>query len=129
MTGSTVDIPDHLVPAETSPAAALWLVQAVSGLLLVALLALHMVAHHFVVEGGLREFRDVVAYISNPAIFWIEIIFLFVVTVHALLGLRAIGLDLAPGPTGRRVMDVALSLAGAGTLVYGIWLLITLRQM
>ena len=41
------------------PAGALWLVQAISGLLLVLVLGLHMVAHHFVVEGGLRDYAQV----------------------------------------------------------------------
>ena len=42
--------------------------------------------------------EQVLAYIANPAIFTIESLFLVVVTVHAMLGLRGVLLDLDPGP-------------------------------
>jgi succinate dehydrogenase hydrophobic anchor subunit len=103
-------------------AGAVWLVQAFSGLLLVALLLLHMIAHHFVVEGGLRNFQEVVAYVSNPAIFVITILFLVVVTIHALLGLRAIIIDLGPSPGMLRAVNWLFALLGVATVVYGIWL-------
>jgi len=101
---------------------ALWLIQAFSGLLLVALLLLHMVAHHFVVEGGLREFRQVVDYVSHPAIFIITIIFLVVVTAHTILGLRAILIDLRPSLSTRRFIDWLLLAIGVSIVIYGIWL-------
>jgi len=83
----------------------LWLSQAISGFALTALLGLHMIANHFVVEGGLLTYQDVLAYLSNPAIFVLEVIFLLVVVPHAFLGLRAILLDLGPRPRTVRVMD------------------------
>lgn len=110
-------------------AGSLWLVQAISGLLLVSLLALHMIAHHFVVEGGLRTFDEVIAYVSNPIIFGLEVLFLIVVTVHALLGLRAIALDLAPRPATLRVVDGVLVILGAGALIYGLWLALALQRL
>lgn len=110
-------------------AGSLWLVQAISGLLLVSLLALHMIAHHFVVEGGLRTFDEVIAYVSNPIIFGLEVLFLIVVTVHALLGLRAIVLDLAPRPATLRVVDGVLVTLGAGALIYGLWLALALQRL
>lgn len=106
----------------SGPAGGIWLVQAFSGLLLVALLLLHMIAHHFVVEGGLRDFDQVIDYISNPAIFGITIIFLLVVTAHALLGLRAILLDMSLAPGTVRVVNWVLLVVGIATVVYGIWL-------
>lgn len=108
---------------------ALWLVQAFSGILLVPILLLHMVAHHFVVEGGLREFQQVVDYISNPAIFVITIIFLVVVTIHAALGLRAILTDLRPSASVRRVINWVLIVASVAAIVYGIWLEITIANL
>lgn len=113
----------------TATAGALWLVQAFSGLLLLGLLALHMVAHHFVVEGGLRTFDDVLAYVGNPVIFGLEIVFLVIVTLHAMLGLRAIALDLALRPGTQRVVDGALALVGAAALIYGIWLALALQRL
>ena len=103
-------------------AGALWLVQAFTGLLLVLLLLLHMVAHHFVVEGGLRNFDQVVDYVSNPAIFFITILFLVVTSVHAMLGTRAILMDLGLGRGAQRAVDWLLVIVGVATIVYGVWL-------
>jgi len=59
-----------------------------------------MVAQHFVVNqaGGLRTDAQVLDYVANPASFIIECGFLFVVTIHAMLGVRSIPLDFDPGP-------------------------------
>ncbi len=104
-----------------------WLVQAISGLALTALLGLHMVANHFVVEGGLRTYQDVLAYLSNPAVFALEVIFLLVVVPHAFLGLRAVLLDLGPKPKTMRVLDAVLIIMGTVTLLYGIGLFVVLQ--
>lgn len=108
---------------------AIWLVQAFSGLLLIPLLALHMIAHHFVVEGGLRDFDQVVDYISNPAIFFTTVVFLIVVTIHAAFGIRAILIDLRPSPSARRILDWALIAFSVLAIAYGIWLEITIARM
>ncbi len=114
---------------QANAAGGLWLVQAFTGLLLVSLLFLHMIAHHFVVEGGLRTFEDVVAYISNPFIFVIELVFLVVVTLHALLGVRAIVLDVAPRPMVLRVVNVVLVIIGVACITYGAWLALVLQRL
>ena len=106
----------------SGPAGALWLVQAFTGLLLVLLLLLHMVAHHFVVEGGLRNFEQVVDYVSNPAIFVITIFFLVVVTIHAVLGTRAILMDLGLGRGAQRAVNWLMVIAGVAIIAYGVWL-------
>jgi succinate dehydrogenase cytochrome b556 subunit len=102
-----------------------WILQAVTGALLIVLLGLHMVVQHFVVAGGLRKFADVVAYISNPFVFLLEIAFLIVVTWHALLGVRAIIFDLGLKPTTERKV-VVLTVIGLLTVSYGIWLSATI---
>ncbi|HLV43435.1 MAG TPA: hypothetical protein VKY39_00600, partial [Aggregatilineales bacterium] len=71
-----------------------WIGQAVSGILLLILLGTHMIAHHFVVEGGLRRYDQVLDYVGNPVILAIELVFLVVVTFHAMVGLRAVIFDL-----------------------------------
>lgn len=114
---------------QRSRAGALWLVQAVSGLLLLLLLGLHMVAHHFVAEGGLRNFQEVLAYVSNPAIFLIEVVFLIVVTTHAMLGLRAVVRDLGLSQRAARTADWILALVGAAALAYGLWLAIAIQRL
>ena len=83
-------------PRKESAPGSLWLLQGLTGGLLILVLGLHMIAQHFVVKGGLRDFAQVLAYVSNPLIFAIELVFLLVVTIHAALGLRAIIVDLNP---------------------------------
>jgi succinate dehydrogenase hydrophobic anchor subunit len=119
------------LPAEKSGRAAggLWLIQVLSGGLLVIVLGLHMYAHHFVVEGGLRTYADVLDYIADPLIFWLEVVFLIVVTIHAVLGIRAILFDLDPGDGARQAINVILTIVGIGTVGYGIWLAVTLQSM
>jgi succinate dehydrogenase hydrophobic anchor subunit len=113
---------------KNSAAGAIWLIQAITGLLLVILLGLHMVAHHFVAEGGLRNYLDVLAYVSNPAIFTIEIIFLLVVTPHAMLGVRAVLIDLGLSQQTSKTIDRLLTVVGIIIIVYGVWLAVALQQ-
>ena len=72
-----------------------WLWTAGTGVALLVLVTIHMVAHHFVVErmGGLRTYQDVLDYIANPVMFVIECVFLVVVTIHSMLGLRSVLFD------------------------------------
>jgi succinate dehydrogenase / fumarate reductase, membrane anchor subunit len=100
-----------------------WLSQAISGILLVLLLGMHWVAQHYLAAGGLRTYAEVIAYVENPLVLVLETTFLAVVTVHALLGVRAVLLDLGPGDRWVRLMDAGLILAGIATVFYGINLL------
>lgn len=101
----------------------IWLGQTLSGILLLALLGLHWVAQHFLAAGGLRTYAEVVAYLKNPLVFVMELAFLVIVTCHALLGLRAIILDLGPSRKVIQRLDFGLALVGIITLLYGIDLL------
>ncbi len=103
-----------------------WILQAFTGALLVVLLGLHMVVQHFVVKGGLRDYQQVVQYISNPFVFLLEIAFLIVVTWHALLGVRAVILDLGLKPAAERKVTAILSILGVIIVAYGIWLSATI---
>ncbi|HTP06680.1 MAG TPA: succinate dehydrogenase, cytochrome b556 subunit [Anaerolineae bacterium] len=103
-----------------------WILQAFTGIMLVVLLGLHMVVQHFVVTGGLRNYQQVVQYISNPFLFLLEIAFLIMVTWHALLGVRAIILDLGLNPATERKVTAFLSIVGVVVVAYGIWLSATI---
>jgi succinate dehydrogenase cytochrome b556 subunit len=103
-----------------------WILQAFTGALLVVLLGLHMVVQHFVVAGGLRNYQQVVDYLANPFVFLLEVAFLIIVTWHALLGVRAIILDLGLKPANERKVTAILSLVGVITVAYGIWLSATI---
>jgi succinate dehydrogenase hydrophobic anchor subunit len=107
-----------------------WRATAYSGVALLALIAVHMVAHHFVVEGtgGLRTYRQVLDYVGNPVMLAIELVFLVVVTVHAMLGVRSVLFDLATGDRARAWISRGLTALGAVTVAYGFFLVLTLAS-
>jgi succinate dehydrogenase hydrophobic anchor subunit len=102
-----------------------WRWTAGTGVALLVLVTVHMVAHHFVVNevGGLRTYRQVLEYIGNPVILVIESLLLVTVTAHAMLGLRSVLLDLNLTAQTRRVVDRGLVALGVATLVYGFALI------
>ena len=102
-----------------------WLSTAFTGMALLVLVTVHMVAHHFVVReiGGLRTYEQVLEYIGNPVIFVIEAVFLIVVTWHAMLGLRAVALDLDLSPRLARLVRPGVVVLGVVTVVYGLVLI------
>ncbi len=99
-----------------------WIWQAVSGVLVLLLVTLHMIANHFVVRQGLRDFADVVAYLSNPVIVVLEVLFLVFVTWHSMLGLRSILFDFGFSPRIERAITRVLTVFGVLTVAYGLWL-------
>lgn len=107
-----------------------WRATASTGVALVALITVHMFAHHFVVEGigGLRSYQQVLEYVANPLIFTIELLFLVVVSVHAMLGLRSVLFDLATGARARAWISRGLVALGAITVAYGVALVVTLAS-
>lgn len=105
-----------------------WFWQAVTGIVLLLLLGAHFVAHHFIAEGGLRDFSQVIAYLSNPIVLVLELAFLVSVTMHALLGVRSILFDLGLSARWERNVSRALTVLGALTVLYGIWLTYTILQ-
>lgn len=130
--------PPRVAPTRPRPAprppgtrsARAWRWTVVTGLALLVLVGVHMIAHHFVVRevGGLRTYRQVLAYVANPAIFTIEAAFLITVTAHALLGVRSVLLDLGVGPRARRRIDLGLWALGVATVAYGLFLVGTLAS-
>lgn len=107
----------------------LWLIQAFSGLILVILLGTHMIAHHYIVEGGLRDYQQVLDYVSNPVVFTIEVLFVIFGVVHGLLGIRSIVTDMRPSARKLRVVNWILTLIGAIAITYGIYLAVALQRL
>lgn len=94
--------------------------QVVSGVALLVLLGLHMIAQHFVVTTGLRFYDDVIAWLRNPVVIAVEVAFLVFVTYHALLGIRAIVFDFGFSErTERRITNI-FWVVGIVTVFYGI---------
>jgi len=110
-------------PFEQEPrASASWLWQVITGVALLLLLGLHFIANHFVATGGLRDFADVASYLRTPVILVLEVLFLVVVTTHALLGVRGILLDFGLSARAEQWVSRALAVVGIVTIGYGLWL-------
>jgi succinate dehydrogenase membrane anchor subunit len=99
-----------------------WLIQVVTGALVLLLVTLHMIANHFIVPNGLRNFNDVVDYLRTPIVLFFEVSFLIVVTWHALLGLRAVLFDFGLSARTERMVTWVLAVIGVATVGYGLWL-------
>lgn len=104
----------------------LWLAKIGTGVLVFVVLAIHLMVNHFVAQGGLLTYADVLAYYANPIIPLMEGLFLVFVVTHALLGVRGILLDLSPSARAVRLMDGLLATIGLAAIAYGLWLLITI---
>jgi len=117
----TTDAASPFASRERSSTAWLW--QAATGVALLVLLTVHMIAHHFIVEGGLRTYAEVVDYLRSPVILVVEHMFLVTVTLHAMLGVRAVLFDLGPTPANERRITRWVTGIGIATVVYGVWLL------
>jgi len=132
---SIVQLPKQ-EPAAAAPAlthrrgrsARVWRWTAGSGIALVALATMHIVAQHFIVhqKGGLRTYGEVLSYVGNPVIFVLESCFVFAVTIHAMLGIRGILHDRDLTARAARRLDIALWVVGTLTVAYAMGLLITL---
>lgn len=103
-----------------------WLAQVVSGVLLLFLLGAHLIAQHFIVKGGLRDYAQVMSYLGNPAVLAIECAFVVVLIWHAMLGLRAVLLDFGFGPRGQAVVTRVVVAVGLVTAAYSFWLIAAL---
>jgi len=132
---SVIEAPTQEPPAESRVEAyrrgrssRVWHWTAGTGIALVLLATMHIVAQHFVVhqKGGLRTYAEVLSYIGNPVIFVLEAAFLVAVTIHAMLGVRGVLGDLDLSPNTRRRVDRGLWGLGTMTVAYGMALLITL---
>jgi succinate dehydrogenase hydrophobic membrane anchor protein len=99
-----------------------WLWQAITGVGLVLLLSLHIIANHFIAKGGLRNFAEIQAYLRNPIVLVLEILFLLIVTTHALLGVRAIITDFGLPPQATKRLSQVLTIIGVLSVGYGLWL-------
>ena len=128
--GRPDDAPPGFVPGGEQPldvlrapsrAGSLWLLKAGSGVLLVGFLGLHLLAQHFFVEGGLRDYSAVVAYLRHPLAVVAEIGLLGSVIV-ARRARRPGGPRRHPRRSGPASASWAIAVAALAALAYGIGL-------
>jgi succinate dehydrogenase / fumarate reductase, membrane anchor subunit len=111
---------------EPGGGAGAFLGQIVSGVALLILLTLHMIAQHFILPEGLRDYASVIEWVANPIVVLLELSFLAFVTWHALLGLRAIIFDYGFSVSTERWITRAFVVIGVVTVVYGTWLMVAI---
>lgn len=106
-----------------------WLLQAGLGVLLIVLLGVHLIVNHWVAPHGLLTYAEVIRYYDISGIAWMESIFLFVVTVHCLLGLHAMILDLNLSSGIAHLLSRVLILVGTLAILYGLWLITMIHSL
>lgn len=110
-------------PGERSRAGRMWLVQALTGAVLVGALGIHLVAQHLLAPGGLRDYASVVAYLRQPVALLIEVALLGSVIVHAGLGMRSSLVDVL-GERWLRRVSLLIAVVGTVAFGYGLWLFV-----
>jgi len=101
----------------------LWLLKIITGLLVIVILIIHFVVNHFIAQGGLLTWADVVSYYQNPIVPIMEIAFVALVVSHSLIGLRGIILDMNPSRGVITAVNWLFTAAGVVSVGYGIWLI------
>lgn len=107
----------------------LWTWHIGAGLVILVLLGLHMAIMHldatlgiFGTEGAEPVEWESVAARAQSVFFTVTYVLLLGAALyHGFYGLRNILLELNPGATLRRVVNVGLSVAGAALFVFGTW--------
>jgi succinate dehydrogenase hydrophobic anchor subunit len=123
-TGRPSRLPERWAPEERDTLPGIgWGWQAITGVVVLFLVTLHMIANHFVVQGGLRDYQQVIDYITNPVILPLETLFLVVVSWHGLLGLRAVIFDFGLSARAERIVTRAFVIVWLVTIIYGLALL------
>jgi succinate dehydrogenase hydrophobic anchor subunit len=106
-----------------------WVAQAGLGVLLIALLSIHLAVNHLIAPQGLLSQADVVRYFKVPGIAVMEALFLIAVTTHCLLGLHSILLDLDLTAPLKTLFTWILVLLGVSGIMYGLWLTWTIASI
>jgi succinate dehydrogenase hydrophobic anchor subunit len=114
-----------LAPARTR-AGILWLVQAISGGLLIVFLGVHLIAQHILAPGGLRDFASVAAYLREPVALVSELGLLASVLVHVVLGTRAFLVESIRDPRLVSRLTLVVVAIAAIAFAYATWLTATI---
>ena len=87
----------------------LWVLQRITAVLLVVLLALHLWASNFTADWA-APFRALV-----------DLTLLALALFHGLNGVRTVVLDFGPGLQGRRFLSASLTMVGITAFLFGVY--------
>ncbi|AGK62174.1 succinate dehydrogenase subunit D [Archaeoglobus sulfaticallidus PM70-1] len=100
-----------------------WLLQLITGILLVILVTFHFIETHMISHDAL-DFEKVVERLSSGGYKAFYALLLLTVSFHAYNGIRAIILDTEFGRENRKAVNIAMAIVIIGAFVYGLQLLI-----
>lgn len=115
-----VEPEEMLTKRVLEPAA--WIFQMISGLLLAALIAIHLYVTHFSAHDALA-YENVMQRFRDAGFKAVYTILLLAVTFHAFNGVRAIILDTDFGARNRKAVNWLLILLFLATFGYGLLLM------
>ena len=104
-----------------------WIGQAVSGILLIVIVVLHMILHHFQAQ-GLLSANQAIAQTSNITYLILEIAFVIIVTYHALVGIKSAIFNLNLSEETRRKISAVITVIGILTIIYGTVIAFLIRS-
>jgi len=119
----------QFLPKHQSSSALWWVLQRISGFFVFLLVFFHMIVNHYLtalmntdavpeLQKGIASFEAVQWKMQNPLYFWISILFVIFLMIHALNGFRMVMLDVATGHTFRKILAILLLLIGVLVIIY-----------
>lgn len=102
----------------------LWLLQRLSGLLILGLVFAHMVVNHFVDTATVIDVGFVEANLRKATLLSVDSALLLLGLFHGLTGLRNVLYDFFAGARARRLIAASCLAAGAIFFVFGLVVLI-----
>ncbi len=100
-----------------------WLLQRVSGLLLLVLLGVHLVLTHFITPAEAIRFATVQGRMAIPVVAVVDYCLLFVALIHGLYGLFVVIRDWVPEAISPKALASGLLVVGAALAILGAYTL------
>lgn len=102
-----------------------WILQMLTGLIMILLVTLHFYVTHMTSHEALR-YAEVISRVTQPEFRAMYAVLLLVVSFHAFNGLRAILLDTTAGMESRKTVNTLITLGFLLAFVYGLYLLFSI---
>ena len=100
-----------------------WLLQRVSGLLLLVLLGAHLILTHFITPAEAIRFASVQGRMAIPVVVVLDYGMLFVALFHGLYGLFVVIRDWLPEAISPKALASGLVVVGVGLAILGAYTL------